>query len=266
MTSDVLAHRDEGEGEPVLLLNGGLMSIAAWDPLTARLLASYRVVRCDFRGQLLSPGEPPPELASHADDIVALLDHLGIAAVHVVGTSFGAEVGTLLAATHPDRVLSLLAATAVDVPGPAMAATGERLIAACREAASDGNGRAFFEAMFPVVYSPAYLEAHRSELEGRQERLDELPALWFRGGLRLLEAIQRMDLRPILGRIRCPALVVIAAEDGLMERERSVALGAGIPDAQVEIVPDSGHALVVERSERFAEIVSSFLASCRARR
>jgi pimeloyl-ACP methyl ester carboxylesterase len=263
--SGPLAYRVDGEGEAVLLLNGGLMSIAAWEPIAAPLAARYRVIRCDFRGQLLSPGEPPADLAVHAADAIALLDHLGIAAVHAVGTSFGAEVGAMLAATHPDRILSLLAAAAVDAPGSRMQAAGERLIAACQEAISTGSGRAFFAAMFPVVYSPSYLSEHRNELELRQARLEVLPDVWFRGALRLLEAIQAMDLRPLLGRIRCPTLVVVAGDDGLMERERSLALAVAITGAQVEVVRDCGHALVVERAERFVEVASSFLASCRVR-
>ena len=116
----LLTHRVEGatSGATVLLLNGGMMSISAWDEAAAALAPKYRVVRCDFRGQFLTPELPPPELAAHVDDVTALLDHLGLARVHVVGTSFGGEVGLLLAARHPERVASLVAAAVVDYPPP----------------------------------------------------------------------------------------------------------------------------------------------------
>lgn len=257
----LLAHRIDGAGEPVLLLNGGMMSISAWEEIATALAASYRVIRCDFRGQLLSPGNPSPSLEPHVADVLRLLDHLGVGAAHVVGTSFGAQVGLLLAALHPVRVASLIAATAVDVPPPEMRASGELLGAACREAAETGSGRRFFELMFAVVYSPAYLEAHRGELAARVEMLGAFPAAWFSGGAQLLAAIDAMDLRPVLGRITCPTLVIIAEHDGLMPRERSHALAAAIPGARAEVVADSGHALVVEQRERFLELTRSFLAA-----
>ena len=55
---DVLTHRIDGDGPPLLLLNGGLMSIAVWQPFADALSSTRRVIRCDFRGQLLTPGPP----------------------------------------------------------------------------------------------------------------------------------------------------------------------------------------------------------------
>ncbi|MRR12138.1 alpha/beta hydrolase, partial [bacterium] len=46
----VLAHRVDGRGDPLLLLNGGMMSLSAWEELARPLAERYRVVRCDFRG------------------------------------------------------------------------------------------------------------------------------------------------------------------------------------------------------------------------
>jgi pimeloyl-ACP methyl ester carboxylesterase len=56
----VLTHKVEGPpaAPAVLLLNGGMMSIAAWDDVAAALAADHRVARCDFRGQLLTPELP----------------------------------------------------------------------------------------------------------------------------------------------------------------------------------------------------------------
>src|SRR5450756_1780860 len=110
----VLAHRVDGDGPPLLLLNGGMMSMAAWEPVARRLARRRRVIRCDFRGQLLSPGEPRASMEDHADDVAALLDALGERHVDVVAASYGAYVGLLLAARHPEPVGSGLAATVTD--------------------------------------------------------------------------------------------------------------------------------------------------------
>jgi pimeloyl-ACP methyl ester carboxylesterase len=258
----VLTHRIEGplSAPVVLLLNGGMMSILAWDEAAAVLAPDYRVVRCDFRGQLLTSELPPPDLAAHATDVEVLLDHLGLARVHVVGTSFGGEVGLLLAAQHPERVASVLAATVVDYPPPSMQAIGDRLVALCEHAIATGDGRPFFAAMNEIAFSPAFRARFAAELAARAGSLTGLPPVWFSGGALLLQAINRMDLRPELHRIACPTLVIIAERDELMPAERSLAVATAIPGAEVVVVPGSGHALVVEDRPRFLELVRGFLA------
>ncbi len=262
MHDGVLSHRVDGPeaAPPVLLLNGGMMSISAWDDLAAALSLRHRVIRCDFRGQLLTPELPPPDLAAHVPDVVALLDRIGVERAHVVGTSFGGEVGLLLAARHPARVISLVAAAVVDFPPPSMRAAGDRLVALCNQAATTGDGRPFFTAMAGLVYSPAFRTRLAGELEARFDALASLPRSWFAGGARLLEAIDRMDLTGELARISCPTLVVAAELDEMMPNERTVAVAREIHGAELALARGSGHALVVEQKDLFLELVTSFLA------
>lgn len=257
--SALLAHRVDGAGEPLLLLNGGLMSISGWDEIVAPLASEYRVVRCDFRGQFLSPGDPPADLSGHAADLAALLDALGIGSAHVVGTSFGAEVGLVLAARHPERVQSLVAATAFDCAAPEMARLAGELRESCREAAAGGDGGRMFDAMLPSTYSDAFRAANAEMLQARRGRVATLPPSWFAGVDGLLAAVEDLDLRPLLRRVRCPTLVVVAGLDRTALPERGRALAAAIPGARLVEVPDSGHALVVEQPGRFATICLDFL-------
>lgn len=255
----VLAHRVDGVGEPVLLLNGGMMSIASWDPVALPLAERYRVVRCDFRGQLCSPGATYPGLDEHVADLAALLDALEIERVHVIGTSFGGEVGLLLAATHPARVVSLVAATVTDVATPALRDGGGVLARLCREAAEGGSKPAVAAMLTPLFYSPAYVAAHLAELSSRAAQVALLPDWWFARAADLLDSIADLDLRPVLGRIACPALIVAAAEDRVMPVERSQALAAAVPYARLEVVEGSGHVLVAERTDEFVAICLNFL-------
>src|ERR1051325_3367735 len=147
-SAGLLAHQVDPEGEePLLFLNGGMMSIAAWQPIAAPLRAvraqsggqRYRIVGCDFRGQLRSPGVAHETLRAHAEDVAALLRHLGLGPVHVVGASFGALVGVELAAAHPDLVRSLVAATAAIRADAAMDAGTHRMIALIRNGLAGGD-------------------------------------------------------------------------------------------------------------------------------
>jgi pimeloyl-ACP methyl ester carboxylesterase len=255
----LLAHVLRGTGEPVVLLNGGLMSMSAWDPVAVPLATTHRVLRCDFRGQLLSPGAPPATILGHADDLRRLLDHLGLPRVHLAGTSFGALVGLTLAALHPERVHSLAAFTATDRVPPEDWRLAESLREACRAAAEGGDGGRVLDLLAPQIFSAAWLEAQKESLAGRRAQIAALPAGWFRGLAGILGALEGLDLRPLLGRVRCPVLVVAAELDRTFPKERSLALASALPDAKLEVVAGAGHALVLEEPGRVLELMRSFL-------
>jgi pimeloyl-ACP methyl ester carboxylesterase len=259
----MLAHRVDGTGDPLLLLNGGMMTMAAWDGIVARLASGYRVIRCDFRGQLasLALGGPPPTLDGHATDLLTLLDHLGVPRAHVVGASFGALVGIVLAASQPDRVQTLVAANATDAITPDDRLEGEPLRRAVRDAAGGGDGRVVLDLMAPRTFSDAWMAASAAEYEVRRARFGSLPAAWFAGIDGLLGALEHADLRPLLPRLSMPTLVVAAERDRTFPPARSQALAAGIAGASLVIVPGAAHALVAENPAAFVEAILPFLAS-----
>lgn len=255
-----LAYRVDGRGEALILLNGGMMTIASWDAIAAPLAERYRVVRCDFRGQLRAPGPTHPDLAGHVVDLVALLEALDIQRVHAVGTSFGAEVGLLLAALQPERVVSLVAAAATDVATPLLQDGRGALQQECRNAAAGHSRDRLLEEMQALFYSPTYVAAHRQELAERAAQTAKLPDWWFAGVADLLASLANLDLRRYLAGITCPVLVLAAGEDRVMLPEHARALASAIPAARLEVIEGSGHVLVVEQPERFVEICLEFLA------
>jgi pimeloyl-ACP methyl ester carboxylesterase len=252
----VLAHRIDGDGPPLLLLNGGLMSIAAWDPFVAALAMRLRVVRSDFRGQLLSPGEPNASMEQHADDLMELLDHLGVERVHVAGASFGGEVGMILAALHPSRVSSLSVITATDRITGAMREDARGLHDAAKAAAAGGRGARVFELLAPKAFSSRWLAAQPPEfIATRAKQIGALPASFFAGVAGLMSALLTLDLEALLPRITAPTLVVAAELDETFPPEHSRAIAAAIPGARLEIVEGSGHAAIVEAPDRVIQLV-----------
>lgn len=262
----VLTHRVDGEGPPLLLLNGGMMSMSAWEPIARRFAERHRVIRCDFRGQLLSPGEPRASMEEHADDVAALLDSLGETRVDVVAASYGAYVGLLLAARHPERVGSVVAATVTDVANEGDATLGEpgaRLAEAVRSSAHGGDRTAVYDAIVHLAYTPEWQAARAEEIAARRAQVGLLPDAWFAGLEGLLAALTKVDLRPVLPKIACPVLVVAAGRDAAMPLERTEAVAAAIPGASLVVVPGSGHALIVEREDEFVLLAERFLERVR---
>ncbi len=258
--SSLLKSRVDGQGEPLLLLNGGLMSMAAWQPVAASLKERFRVVRCDFRGQLLSPGEAPPSLDVHVGHVIELLDALGLQRVHLAGTSFGGLAAIRLAARHPQRALSLAVIAAADRITPEVREMTRTVRRLALEAAAGEDGGRLIDFMTPWMHAAAFRAEQEELLSFQRLWVSALPAVWFRGIAALFEAVEDIDLGPDLGAVRCPALVLAAEEDRTFPLERSRALAAGIPGARLEVVP-GGHGLVIESPGRVAEALLRFLAS-----
>lgn len=240
-----LAHRREGHGAPVVFANGGMMSFGAWEPVAAPLRPEWATLLFDFRGQLLSPGEPPPDLAGHADDLAALLDAVGWESAHLVGTSFGALVAVTFAARHPERARSLLLATAMDRATPGFAREVAGLRAALAAIADGAPREPFWDLLVAGVYSDGYRAAEAEALAARRRQVGALPAAWFAGLDRLLAAVEGFDLGASLPSVRCPATVALAAGDRVMDAARGRALAAAL-GAEVAVHPTAGHALINE--------------------
>ncbi|MFF2370227.1 alpha/beta hydrolase [Agromyces sp. NPDC058110] len=111
--------RPDAAGTPVLAVHGITASHRSWD-VFAEGLPGRRVIAPDLRGRGRSNALPAPyTLVQHADDLVAVLDALGVDRAHVVGHSMGAFVSVRLAERHPDRVAGLsLVDGGLPVPNP----------------------------------------------------------------------------------------------------------------------------------------------------
>jgi pimeloyl-ACP methyl ester carboxylesterase len=102
-----------GQGEPLLLLHGGLGSIDMFGPLLPAFARSRQVIAVDLHGHGRTQlGERKIWLPDIGDDLAGVLDQLGFAKVDVLGYSFGAGAGFRLAVQHPDKVRRLVIASA----------------------------------------------------------------------------------------------------------------------------------------------------------
>ena len=99
--------QSERDGRPgVVLLHSGVADHRMWEPQVASLASSYRVLAPDLRGFGQHPHQPGP--FSHAEDVLELLDQVGLEEAALVGSSFGGRVALETAATAPDRVSALV--------------------------------------------------------------------------------------------------------------------------------------------------------------
>mgnify|MGYP000880671887 FL=1 len=263
----------ESLGDParpaIVLIMGLGMQLTSWpDEFCQRLVArGYRVVRFDNRDCGLSgrapgkrrgnlmlamaaaalglPVKTPYTLADMAQDALGLMDRLGIARAHVVGASMGGMIAQVLAAEHPERVLSLTSIMStsgnrrVSKPTPA----ARKVLLARPDDPKDPDSviEHLVEA-FGVIGSPAY-PVPREELRqrvGRSVRRAYDPAGTAR---QLLAIIAAGDRRKQLRRIVTPTLVIHGAEDPLVPLAAGRDTARQIPGAVLLVIPGMGHDL-----------------------
>lgn len=108
-----LYYESHGSGRPLILLHGGLGSGEMFGPIIGQFAANHRVILVDLQGHGRTADiDRPLDIKFMADDVAALIDHLGLEKPDVVGYSLGGGVALQLAARHPQKVGRLVSASA----------------------------------------------------------------------------------------------------------------------------------------------------------
>ncbi len=246
-------HVVEGPADaPILAFSNSLgSSLAMWDPQVPRLSERFRVVRYDLRGHGRSPVPPGPyDVDALGGDLVALLDRLAIERANLCGISLGGLVSMWVASHAPERVdrLVLCCTSATFAPAEPW-----------RERAALVRARGM-DAVADVVvgrwFTPGFAAAHPDVVRRMRDMIASTPPAGYAD---CCEAVGEADLRPALGAIRAPTLVIGGAEDPAVTRERTEELAHGIVNAYLEFVP-AAHLATVEQPERVTDLIAEHMA------
>jgi pimeloyl-ACP methyl ester carboxylesterase len=247
-----------GDGPPLCLINGYRLSGHAWPrPFIARLATRCTVISFDNRGTGRS--DKPSggyDFASSAADVVALLDDLDIARVHLLGYSMGGAIAQEVAIRHADRIgrLILFATFCGGIwSEPASYSIFRRLLTHEGQSPEQAARQAW-----PVTYSPEYLATHAAAVEQQMRRELEYPTSIFVAN-RQMEAILNFDRYRDLPRIAAPTLVASGEDDVLVKPRNASILASRIPDARLELLADLGHRAIWEAPEEIADFICDFI-------
>lgn len=233
----------------VVLLHGNGGHAHWWDALVPALVPGWRVIAPDLRGHGESdwPEAPAYRSADFAADLDALLAALVPGRVALVGHSMGGRIAAWWAARHPERLegLALLDSRMSNV-APELAARWRGRVAGRRQGRGYPTRAAAFGAFRFVPDEPGVPAAVVADL-AHHAVTERAPGDWtfrFDRAVLSLEGDGAVDLFTMLGRIRCPTVVMAGAASWVMDAAQRAAVAAAIPGSTLRVFPGGHHFLV----------------------
>ncbi|MEV0661746.1 alpha/beta fold hydrolase [Actinomadura luteofluorescens] len=226
-------HDRRGDGDPVVLLHGGLTDGRCFTGNLDGLADTFKIYLPDRRGHGRTPDAPGPiTMELMAQDTIAFLEQVVGGPARLVGYSAGGTVALWVAMRRPDLVERLvLISTAYDLDGLIFkpSADGEmpaELVDAYAEVSPDGRDH------FAVVIGKI---AHAAATEPSPD--------------------------PVELRAVTPRTLVLAGDDDLVTLDHTVALYRALPTAELAVLPNASHLLLMEHSEAVRAMVLAFLTT-----
>jgi pimeloyl-ACP methyl ester carboxylesterase len=221
------------QGEPVILLHGGLANANYWGNQVKALQSRYRVIVMDSRGHGRSSRDDKPYgYDLMASDVIGLMDFLKIPKAAIVGWSDGAIIGLDIALTHPERLTKLFAFAAN----------------------SDPSG------VSDITSSPVF-NAFIARAEKEYEKLSPTPTEYksFLAQIEKMWETQPNWTADDLGRIAVPVWIVDADHDEAIKRENTEFMAAQIPGAGLLLQPEVSHFSFLQDPQQFNNDVLHFM-------
>jgi 3-oxoadipate enol-lactonase len=239
------------ETAPVVLFGNGLATgTAMWEPQAEQFSKGFRVLRYDVRGHGATEATPPPYTIERlADDVVDLLDRLGIGKVAYVGLSLGGMIGQSLAVRHPHRVGSLvLCDTTMHSP---------RAMWIERIAAIGANGlEPQVEPSIERWFTPSFSSSQPKLVDNMRAMIR---ATSLQGYLGCAMAMRDMRLESVAPRITQPTMIIVGRDDRSTPVAEAQALHAAISGSQLEVIEHAAHLPNIEQASRFNAVLGRFL-------
>lgn len=236
-------HGAEHDGPPLIMLHGGVLTFhLSFDPLLADLVADRTVIGVELQGHGHTAAAPerPFSIRQCAEDVIALLDQLGLEQADLFGYSLGGLTATEVAVRVPERIGRVV-----------LAATHFRP-----------------DAYYPEITAPEQdsprlpTEADFAAMKAAYDEVAPNPEDFFPFLERIQPAVHAFEpwTAEQLGRLTMPVLIMIGDTD-FIRLEHAVEIKQSLPNAQLAILPDTTHMRVVSNPDLVLPLIKRFLAS-----
>ncbi len=251
-----------GNGPPLLLIHGFIVTHAEWDDVLDDLAESFHVIAPDLPGfgdsEKPSPARFEYGLDSFAESMADLAAAFDLGRVLVMGHSLGGAIGLTLAARHPELVSRLVVVDPLSYPFPRSFKTKLPLYPVIGPFIfKQLYGRAMFRAYFRDEVASKGAPLNLARIDTFYDKFNT-PAARESAYATMRAMLDTRTLIARLGRVRAPTLVVWGRGDKLFPVSHASRLAKEISDARLEIM-DAGHSPAEEKPEEFLRIAREFL-------
>ncbi len=247
------AYSIEGSGPPLFLIHGIGAVRDAWRYLVPKLAPYFTVVSYDLRGHGASPQPDGPfGLDDLVNDLERLRQRTGFEAAHVAGHSLGGMIGPAYARRYPERVLSL---------GLLSTAAGRRKddsakVWAVVQAMEEKGIPKVLTTLTDRWFTDAYIAQHPEVVERRLQQVIATDPEVF---LQVFRIYAGTEMLPWLDEVAARSLVLTGAFDGGCNPRLNRTIAEALPDAELVILPDIKHAILLEAPDAVAEALIRFM-------
>ncbi|MCI0453687.1 MAG: alpha/beta hydrolase [Candidatus Dadabacteria bacterium] len=244
-----------GEGPPVILIGGLGSEIQSWATQIPIYSKHFMVIAFDNRGAGKSDKPDVPYTTElMADDTRELLRALGVRSSYVAGKSMGGMIGQWLAIKHPDIVKKLV----LGCTSASRDEVGNEILRMGRETATKIGMKAVWLTAIFWGYTREYIEKNLSSIKETLAKIPENPEA-LTGYIRQSIACEGHNTKDLVGKIKCPTLVMSGEQDLSVSTKRSRELAELIPSAKLKMLKGVGHGFWRERQEEVDRLVLDFL-------
>jgi aminoacrylate hydrolase len=244
------------DAPPVILSSGLGGSASYWAPNIPALAEHFRVIAYDHRGTGRSDRALPARVSvdDFADDILLLIDALGLDRTHLIGHAAGGVAGLALALKAPERLDRLVVVNGWASPDPHFLRCFEIRLALLRLA----GPRAYLRAQPIFLYPPDWVSSHDEDIDTElPHQMETFP------GTDTMEkrilALGSFDIADRLGEIATRTLVIASQDDMLVPPRAGEALAMGIAKSGIGRPAYGGHAVNVTDADNFNGFVVDWM-------
>lgn len=255
-------YEETGRGTPILFIHEFAGDQRSWEDQMRHFGRGWRGITWGARGY--PPSDCPADAKLYGQtfferDAIAVLDAAQVEKAHIVGLSMGGYTALMLAASHPERVISC---TAAGAGSGALKSTRAQFIEECRSRADDFEraGKIDAEAM---SLGPTRVQLQNKDPIGWHRSVAHLAEHPADAAARTLRTVQAgrpslYDLEAELKAIRAPVLLLVGDEDEPC-LDVNLWMKRLMPSARLALLPGSGHAINLEEPALFNQLTEQFI-------
>ncbi len=254
-----IAYETKGanKNRSILFIHGFPVDKSMWDEQSSILSGDHFVATLDIRGHgESSAGSGQYLVEMFVDDLISLMDHLGIEKTCLCGLSMGGYTALRAVDREPDRFSGLILCDTKSSPDTNAAKLNRynqiRMIL-------DGKKAQFTEGQIKALFAPGSLERRKEAVEKARRTIGSTPDAGLIGVLVALAA--RMDMTDSLAKISIPTLIIVGEEDKVTPLSEAEAMHAAIRNSALVRIGGAGHFSNLENPGEFNRALRDFLTA-----